>query len=335
MNLRTYSVDNAPERVLKRHRELYPDTFERDVKWMQGHGAWYLDPAEYDDFGLDGDDRVGLLFGLGRCEELEGTVGIVGTRRADWYGIDMAGFLGRAVAEEGGVVVSGGAVGIDTAAHRGAVAGGGRSVVVLGSGLVRPYPATNKRLFDEIVEKEGCIITEIAPFAQTYPLNFARRNRIIAALSDAIIVVQAPLNSGAMITARWGFKLEKAVFTLPSDVIYENGAGNNRLLAEGAMVLTPEALFEWSGVRIKQWNRVKRRSEIGRPALKVKRKKSFLSRQEMLVYQAVMMGKKDVDSIAEETKLDGATVISTLSTLQIKGVVSSVGANWIIVEKIV
>jgi DNA processing protein len=185
-----------------------------------------------------------LLFCLGAPELAAPAVAIVGTRRPDGYGLDLARRLGRAVAAAGGVVVSGGAAGIDTAAHEGALEARGRTIVVLGNGLARPHPPANQPLFDRIVSAGSCVLSEYPPTSHGFKSHFPERNRLVAALADAVAVVQARAVSGALITAEWARRLGVPVYAVPGDAWYETSAGPIDLLRRGARPLASVADLE-------------------------------------------------------------------------------------------
>lgn len=172
---------------------------------------------------------VGELPGLGRA------VAIVGTRRADDEALDFAYSLARAAVLNGLIVVSGGAIGVDRAAHEGAIDGGGRTVVVLPTGLDAPYPRANHDLFARAAEA-GCLLTETEDDADARPGRFLKRNRLIAALGGSTVVIQAPARSGALSTARLAKRLGRPVFAVPASPWDPRGSGNLRLLREGARI---------------------------------------------------------------------------------------------------
>jgi DNA processing protein len=155
-------------------------------------------------------------------------VAIVGSRAASREGRDTAVALAAALVRAGRGVVSGGAIGIDTAAHKGALEAGGGTVAVLGSGLDDPYPPQNHELLDRIA-RAGALVSPFSPRTPPRRWHFPRRNRVIAALGTAVVVVEASLRSGSLITARVGFELGRAVFAVPGT------PGCHRLIVEGAL----------------------------------------------------------------------------------------------------
>jgi DNA processing protein len=160
---------------------------------------------------------------------------IVGTRKADEEALDFAYRLARQVALHGVVVVSGGAVGIDRAAHEGALDAGGRTVVVLPVGLDNPYPSANHDLFARAIAA-GCLLTEVPDKTAMQRGRFLRRNRLVAALGQSTLVVQAPARSGALSTARHARALGREVFVVPASPWDPRGSGNLALLDGGARI---------------------------------------------------------------------------------------------------
>jgi DNA processing protein len=181
----------------------------------------------------------------------ERSVAVVGSRRATPVGRRAAERIGRELSEAGVTVVSGMALGIDGAAHRGGLSGDGGTVAVLGSGPDRPHPPGNRALFDQILER-GLVISEFPPGEPARPFHFPRRNRVIAALSQAVVVVEAARRSGALITVDHALDLGLEVFAVPGSVETPQADGANTLIRDGAhLLLRTRDLFEvmgWSSV---------------------------------------------------------------------------------------
>ena len=172
---------------------------------------------------------------VGELPDLGRAVSIVGTRRADEEALDFAYTVAREAVLNGVVVVSGGAIGVDRAAHEGAIDGGGPTVVVLPTGLDAPYPRANHELFKR-VSQAGCLLTEVEDGADAQPGRFLKRNRLIAALGRSTVVIQAPARSGALSTARFAKRLGRRVFSVPASPWDPRGSGNLKLLLGGARI---------------------------------------------------------------------------------------------------
>ena len=157
-------------------------------------------------------------------------VAVVGSRRCSTYGQNAALMLARDLAQRGVTVVSGFARGIDAAAHRGALEGGGRTVAVLGTGMGEYYPRDHKRLADEIIDRGGAIVTQFPLGTPPVAENFPYRNRIISGLSLGVLVVEAAENSGSLITARLAIEQNREVFAVPGNITSRNSFGTNYLI---------------------------------------------------------------------------------------------------------
>jgi len=157
-------------------------------------------------------------------------VAIVGSRRCSTYGQNSALMLARDLAQRGVTIVSGFARGIDAAAHRGAIEGGGRTVAVIGTGLDQVYPRDHKKLADELLQAGGAIVSQFPLTTPPVSENFPYRNRIISGLSLGVIVVEAAENSGSLITARLAIEQNREVFAVPGNITSRNSFGTNYLI---------------------------------------------------------------------------------------------------------
>ena len=182
-------------------------------------------------------------------------LGVVGTRRCSGYGKESCEKIIGELAEHEMVVVSGLAIGIDTVAHKTAIANKMKTIAVLGSGINGEilYPRQNLRLSEEIVEAGGCVISEY-PFKMKAALHtFPQRNRIIAGLSRGVFVIEAPQKSGALITANFAVDYNRDVFALPGSIFSENSAGTNNLIKAGAIpVFSGADILEAFGIQTKE-----------------------------------------------------------------------------------
>ncbi len=179
--------------------------------------------------------RLRLRGSLGSCRR---SVAVVGSRDPDEYGRDMAREMAAGLARAGVSGVSGGAQGIDAAAHRAALEVGGHTVAVMGCGLDVAYPRSHRELFDRIAEAGGALLSEHDDGVEPFPWNFPERNRIVAGLCDAVLVVRAGRGSGALITAAWARRAGIPVFAVPGDARADLSAGPHALLRTGARLAT-------------------------------------------------------------------------------------------------
>lgn len=180
------------------------------------------------------------LWLLGRPLPAAPRVAVVGSRSATHSGLEVARRLGGDLAAAGIPVVSGMALGVDGAAHLGAVDAGGPTVAVLGCGIDIAYPSAHRHLRDRIAE-HGTVLTEYPPGTSPAPWRFPRRNRIIATLAVAVVVVEASDRSGALSTARHAADLGRDVFAVPGSVLSDRSSGANRLIRDGATPLIETA----------------------------------------------------------------------------------------------
>ncbi len=253
------------------------------------------------------------------------TVAIVGTRHPSAEAARFARQLARELAGEGRVVVSGGAQGIDSEAHRGALEAGGCTVAVLGVPLARPYPMANLALFRAIAE-QGAVLSEYLPDDPMYPARFLERNRLIAALARVVVVVEAPARSGALSTAREAIKLARPLFAVPSAPWHARGEGTLGLLAAGALVCRSSGDVLSLAAASSERTLVKRpRKKPRRPA---KAKESHgLDEDEQAVVAALEEGLRTADELCEATGLTAPRVQRAVLMLLLSKVVCEVGSG--------
>ena len=189
-------------------------------------------------------DPPDLLFVRGELGPRPG-VAVVGSRRATRYGVNLARTMGAVMGRRGLTVISGLARGIDGAAHRGTLEGEGRGVAVLGCGPDRWYPVAHRRLGEALVEGGGAVITEYPPGTVPEPWRFPVRNRIITGMSKVVLVVEAAVGGGALISARLGLEQGREVLAVPGDIDRATSRGCNELIRDGAVpVLGAAELLE-------------------------------------------------------------------------------------------
>jgi DNA processing protein len=196
--------------------------------------ARLIDPEDREyPIGLHDLEEPPPLFVIGETSAAP-AIGVVGTRTCTRYGVTLAEAIGAALAAAGWTTVSGLARGIDAAAHRGALAAGGEAVAVLGSGVDVVYPAENRAIYDRILSGQGAVMSEYPPGTRPERWRFPARNRIIAAIASAVVVVEAGARGGALITARLAAELGRPVFAVPGDVDRPASVGCNLLIRDGA-----------------------------------------------------------------------------------------------------
>jgi DNA processing protein len=203
----------------------------------EGTGVVLLGEHAYPESLAEIHDPPYALFFRGTLPGTRPCVSIVGARKATTYGLEAAHCLAEGLALEGVCVVSGAAYGIDSAAHAGALAAGGHTCAVLGCGVDVVYPRRNSALFTRIVAS-GCIVSEYVPGTEPRNYQFPARNRIIAGMAAATIVVEASERSGALLTADFALAEDREVFAVPGQIFSSNSTGTHGLLRAGAAVAT-------------------------------------------------------------------------------------------------
>lgn len=304
-----------------------------------------------------------VLYYKGRLPDFDGSplIGIVGTRQASLYGLTAAKRMGYQIAKCGGIVVSGMARGIDSAAMSGALTAGGMVVGVLGCGADIVYPPSNKNLFADTANY-GCILSEFIPGTPPAGWNFPRRNRIISGLSCGVLVVEAPEKSGALITANQALEQGRDVFVVPGNIDVPTCVGSNRLLREGAIAVSTgwDVLSEYVAVypdrirredgkvdlraypdevrsqaKVAQKAETPKKNTAGKqkndkkvidnepqpPYSDVNKPHEDLTPEQQSVLAALGSGARLVDDVIAEVGLPTQKVLSMLTILEIKGIV--------------
>ena len=263
-------------------------------------------------------DPPNLLFCRGELLDIDQVaIAIVGTRHASNYGRAIATRLATGLAMAGFTIVSGLARGIDAAAHRAALAAGGRTVAVLGGGLLKMYPPEHAQLAKEI-EKSGAVLSESLPMQPPKSGSFPRRNRIVTGLCLGVIVVEAGERSGALISARMAMEQGREVFAVPGRVDSRMSRGCHRLISDGAkLVESIDDVLEELGP-LANPARIDPETSIRHPA------EMKLSDQETNVLRAIGTEKTEFDAVVVVTGLPPARVLATISVLEVRRLVRRV-----------
>jgi DNA processing protein len=249
-----------------------------------------------------------VLWARGQVSVLERpTVAIVGSRAATPYALQVAARLGSELAERGVVVSSGLARGVDSAAHRGCLQGGGPTTAVQGCGLDRVYPAEHADLAEEIA-KNGLILSELGPGAAPVPEHFPLRNRIISGISLATVVVEASEQSGSLITARYALEQGREVMAVPGSVLSGRNRGSHALLKDGAKVVeTADDILQELGWAVGTPPVSSDKSLIGEPLL-----------------AAMDPGEPyALEDLAALTSFEGPRLLAALTDLELRGLVAT------------
>lgn len=269
-------------------------------------------------------DPPGVLFMRGELLPTDGlAIGIVGTRHATQCGLRQAERLAGGLARAGLTIVSGLARGIDAAAHRGALAAGGRTLAVLASGVQNIYPPEHAQLAAEVVA-HGALLSELSPQAQPLAGTFPQRNRLISGLSLGVIVVEAAERSGALITARHAMEQGRDVFAVPGSVENRAARGCHQLLRDGArLVESVDDVLEELGPLVEAVPR-EDGQVVHHPA------ELLLNEVELLVLSAVGPEATLIDQIVVQSRLPVSQVLATLSALEMRRLVRRLSGTTVV-----
>jgi len=255
-------------------------------------------------------------------------VAVVGSREATGYGTAAAKRICRGLVSKNITVVSGMAVGIDTAAHLGAIEGKGKTVAVLGSGLEEVYPRENRRLFHKIAEN-GAVITEFHLRAKPEPHNFPIRNRIISGMSLGTVVVEASKKSGSLITARLAAEQNREVFAVPGNIHSFKSSGTHGLIKQGAK------LVEHTGDIIEEISKLMTVEGEAESSKKPDEDNlAELSFEESSVYKNLGAYPVHIDELVRKISIEPGRLSSILLQLELKGLVSQSPGKLFSVDRI-
>jgi DNA processing protein len=264
-----------------------------------------------------------VLYVWGELQERDHhAIGVIGARRTTHYGMESAKKLSYQLAYAGLTVISGLARGIDAAAHQGALAAKGRTIAVIGSGLAKLYPPENAALAEKIRNGNGAIVSEfsmeIEPDRQTFPM----RNRIISGWSHGTLVVEAGLNSGALITAAQALEQGRSVYAVPGHINAPSAMGSNRLIQQGAkLVMDASDILDDLQILLPETKPSQEAAARPLPPL---------SDEERRVYDAIEAAETSIDDIAAKSELPSATVSSTLLQLELKRLVKQLPGKYFV-----
>lgn len=301
-----------------------------------------------------------VLYYKGRLPQWDAqpVIGVVGTRKATGYGLQMAFQMGKQIAQCGGLVVSGAASGIDTKAMHGALEAEKDVVGVLGCGVDVIYPRNNRKLYAATVEN-GCLLSEYAPGEAALGWHFPQRNRIISGISNGVVVVEAPQKSGALNTARHARQQGREVFAVPANVGIDNFVGSNALLEEGATAavsgwrvvreyahLYPDAVRE-PGAKVPDYREVPEQKVAQKPILPENLPNKGIDNSENTTYSVLDNGSPALteeeqavlalvgrtpqhpDAVAAKSDLPAAKVQSIITRLTVRGLLARHGGGRI------
>lgn len=307
--------DERIEAILKTRQTFNPDNEMRELVSQ----SIALVAAEDEELPKELKNIAAPPFALyikGRLSQEKPRLAVVGTRKATPYGRQAAEKIIRDIAEKTDIeIVSGLAQGIDTEAHKAALANNLKTIGVLGSGMDREsfFPYENWNLAEKIVSQGGAIISEYPPGAPALKHHFPARNRIIAGLSLGVLVAEAPEKSGALITAHFALEQGRDVFAVPGQMFSPNAAGAHRLIQEGAKLVT-------SADDIIDELKLPRKTIV-------ERAETVLTEENEKTILEILSEPASVDEIKTKTNLPTPEIISCLSMLELRGFVRAMGQN--------
>jgi DNA processing protein len=278
------------------------------------------------------------------------SIGIVGTRKASSYALNVAHIMAKGISLCGAVVVSGGALGVDSCAHSGALSVGAKTVAVLGNGFGADYLRGNQDLRNEI-KNHGALITEYPPFTPASRRTFPMRNRIISGLSLGVLVVEAGVKSGSLITAKYAYEQGRDIYSIPASIFDYAFYGTNKLIDDGAVVATsPSVLIEryaeeYKSIDMSKMKTVRELLEASSDKsanAPIKKQVTFdniqkdraetverqnkaleLTQEQRAVYKTLSDSFVGIDSIIENSSLESRKVLAALTMLEMKGLIEA------------
>lgn len=241
-------------------------------------------------------------------------LGIVGTRKPTRYGRSITENFTKVLSKEGVITVSGLAYGIDSEVARNTLQVKGKTVAVLGGGLNAIYPSSNASLATEIVEKGGIVLSEYFPSVRPTKYSFPERNRIISGLSNGVLVIEAGLKSGSLITAMHAIEQNKELFVVPGNIDSKESAGSNKLIEElpHAFTINPEYILEHFGLKKQEKESVSHQYTL----------------EESRVVEALCGDSKSFDELCEILKEDSKTLNLLLTEMEISGIIKKLPGNY-------
>jgi DNA processing protein len=256
--------------------------------------------------------RPKRLYITGQLPDYNLGVAIVGTRKPTAYGRQVTAEIASRLAERGAVIVSGLAHGIDGIAHEASLKVGGHTIAVLPSGLDQVYPSAHRNLAERITTQGGALVSEYNPGTPPLQYRFLERNRLVSGLADIVIVTEAGIRSGTMNTTMHALEQGKDIYAVPGPITSSMSAGCNALIAQGATPI----------VNIEQF--------VDHLLPKASAKQLTIladTREEQVILDLLLRGVSEGDELQSESKLDPTSYSQTMTMLEIRGVVRSLGAN--------
>lgn len=301
-----------------------------DIAWLREHEITLLDTHSEYYPGMLGEIRRAppLLYVWGDPSVLTlPQIAIVGSRSPTTSGKDNAFHFAKSLASAGVTITSGLALGVDIAAHQGALSANGRTVAVLGTGIDQIYPQRHQQMARELVLAGGAIVTEFPLGVQPMPANFPQRNRIISGLSCGVLVVEAAVKSGSLITARYAIQQNREIFAIPGSIHNPLSRGCHALIKDGAKLVetAQDIVDEIQGFLAMKWQELKQ--DPSTTALQVA-KELVESEHEDIILKYLDYDPISFDALVERTGLQTGELMAALLTMELKGTVGNMGVGY-------
>ncbi len=315
------SARNAVESIPLASRDI---SLDKEYALVKKHNARIItfEDADYPQNLREIPDAPIILYVKGNiAKENNLAIAIVGSRHASLYGTATAEKFSMRLADLGITVVSGLARGIDTAAHQGALKAKGKTIAVLGCGLAHIYPPENKKLFEEIAEN-GAVVSEFSMETPPHAGHFPRRNRIISGLSLGVVVVEASLKSGALITSRFALEQNREVFAVPGSIDNPNAEGTHSLIKQGAKLISNvDDILEELFPHLQ--NKLNENQKLGTRALN-------LNEKENRIYKILSHDPIYIDNLLEQSQVSLVDGLSVLLSLELQRLVKQLPGKYFI-----
>lgn len=262
-------------------------------------------------------DRPKKIYVVGNKELLNSkAIAIVGSRISTPYGEHYAAKFAQKISEKGITIISGLAKGIDTIAHQNSKQEKGKTIAVLGCGFNHIYPKENEELFYEIIENGGCVISQYSPYTNINLKEVPFRNRIISALSEGVLIVEARYRSGSGVTAKYAFEQNKKVFCIPNQIGVTTGVGTNNLIKQGAILVTdPNEILTQIGENVEKDEEENKKTELKIP------------NEYKEIYEKLEEGKINTNELARSLKQTIVQINQKLTLMELEGLIEILPGN--------
>lgn len=262
-------------------------------------------------------DRPNKIYAVGNIELLNNkSIAIVGSRISTAYGEYYAAKFAKEISKKGITIISGLAKGIDTVAHKNSKQEKGKTIAVLGCGFNHVYPKENEELFNEIIDDGGCIVSQYSPDTDINLKEVPFRNRIISALSEGVLIVEARHRSGSGVTAKYAFEQNKKVFCLPNQIGVTTGVGTNNLIKKGAILVTnPNEILTLIGENVEKDTEENEKTEFKIP------------NEYKEIYEKLEEGKIGINELARSLNQTIVQINQKLTLMELEGLIEMLPGN--------